>query len=268
MKNAIRLSLSVSLVFSLLIACSTVPITGRSQFDFIPQSSLIQTSIQQYNAVLEKEPVARDSEDSQAVKRVGNRIARAVEKFLHQTGRGDEAEMFKWEFNVIKKDQINAWAMPGGKVAVYEGIIPVAGDDTGLAVVMSHEIAHVVANHGGERLSQQLTMQMGGMALSVAFANEPEKTRALWMGVYGVGAQVGVMLPFSRLHESEADKMGMVFMAMAGYDPRAAVDFWQRMSKAKEGGSPPEFLSTHPADETRIERIKEFLPEALDYYKK
>ena len=157
--------------------------------------------------------------------------------------------------------------MPGGKVAVYTGILPIAKNETGIAVVMGHEISHAVAKHGDERMSQGLVTQMGGMLLAEALSQKPEETVNLFMTAYGLGTQVGVLLPYSRLHESEADRLGLIFMAMAGYDPHEAVDFWQRMSQAKQGASPPEFLSTHPADATRIRNIRQLIPEAMTYYR-
>ena len=166
----------------------------------------------------------------------------------------------------MENDQVNAFCMPGGKVVVYTGILPIAQDEAGLAVVMGHEIAHAIAGHGSERMSQGLAVEMGGMALSTALANHPARTQQLWMTAFGVGAQYGVMLPYSRLHEREADHLGLIFMAMAGYDPRKAVDFWQRMAEKKGGKGTPEFLSTHPADETRIRKINELIPEVMPYY--
>jgi predicted Zn-dependent protease len=174
---------------------------------------------------------------------------------------------YKWEFNLVDDKQVNAWCMPGGKVVFYTGIMPICQNEEGIAVVMGHEIAHAIADHGNERMSQQMVLQMGGMALDQAMSDKPEQTKALWMTTFGVGAQFGVMLPFSRMHESEADQMGLIFMAMAGYNPEKAVDFWTRMSKMG-GQKPPEILSTHPSDETRIAKIKEHLPEAMKYYKK
>jgi predicted Zn-dependent protease len=168
----------------------------------------------------------------------------------------------------VESEQANAFCMPGGKVVIYTGILPVTRDEAGLAVVMGHEIAHAIAGHGNERMSQGLAVEMGGMALSAALASKPAQTQQLWITAFGLGAQLGVMLPYSRLHESEADHLGLIFMAMAGYDPNNAVGFWERMAAAKEGKAPPEFMSTHPADETRIRQIKELIPEVMPYYEK
>ena len=172
---------------------------------------------------------------------------------------------YRWEFNLIESDVPNAWCMPGGKVAFYTGILPLCQDENGVAVVMGHEIAHAIAEHGSERMSNQLAISMGGIALSEATKTKPEETQALYMAVFAVGAQYGAMLPYSRKHESEADHMGLLFMAMAGYDPRTAPAFWERMA-ASGGAAPPEFMSTHPSDETRIRQLNERMPEAMEYY--
>jgi len=250
----------------ILAACSTVPITGRQQLDIIPDNEMMSMSFQQYDEFLKEHKLSEDSEKVAMVKRTGSRIKKAVERYFAERNMESRISDYRWEFNLIENDEVNAWAMPGGKVVVYTGLLPVARDETGLAVVMGHEIAHAVAKHGDERMSQVLLAQMGGMALSEALKTKPEKTRQLWLSVYGVGAQVGMLLPFSRTHESEADHLGLIFMAMAGYDPREAVDFWSRMLEKKEGAAPPEFLSTHPAGETRIRDLRELMPEAMKYY--
>ncbi len=247
--------------------CSTVPITGRSQLNLIPASEMNSMSFQQYSDFLKTNKLSTNKKDDEMVKRVGQRIQKAVETYFAQNNLSKELEGYNWEFNLVESPEVNAWCMPGGKVVVYTGILPITKDETGLAVVMGHEIAHAVAQHGAERMSQGLLQQLGGVALSVAIKDKPETTQNLFMTAYGVGTTVGVMLPFSRTHESEADHLGLIFMSMAGYDPTVAVDFWRRM--ASQGGSkPPEFLSTHPSDETRIADIKKELPEALKYYKK
>lgn len=250
-----------------LAACSSVPVTGRRQLSIIPQSQMLSMSFSQYGEFLKQNKLSTDSEKTAMVKRVGGRIQKAVEQFATMKGFSDRLAKYQWEFNLVESKDVNAWCMPGGKVVVYSGLLPVAQDETGLAVVMGHEIAHAVAEHGGERMSQGLLAQMGGVALSVALQDKPQQTQQLWMTAFGAGAQLGVILPFSRTHESEADHMGLIFMALAGYDPNAAVTFWQRMS-AVGGQKPPEFMSTHPSDATRIANIKKELPEALSYYKK
>jgi predicted Zn-dependent protease len=249
-----------------LASCSTVPITGRSQLNLVPTDSMLSMSFEQYDAFLKEHKLSTNQEQTEMVKRVGTRIAVAVERYFAANGMSDRLVGYKWEFQLVEDKEMNAWCMPGGKVAVYTGILPVAQNEAGLAVVMGHEIAHAVARHGNERMSQGLLVQFGGMALSEALATEPAATQQLWMTAYGLGANYGAIMPYSRLQESEADHLGLIFMAMAGYDPHAALAFWQRMAAQKEG-QVPEFLSTHPADQARIENIKRLIPEAMQYYK-
>lgn len=250
-----------------LASCATVPITGRSQLHLIPDSEMTSMSFSEYDQFLKSNKISDDARGTAMVRRVGGRIQGAVEQYFASQGQSSRLQDYRWEFNLIESKEINAWCMPGGKVVVYTGILPVCKDDAGLAVVLGHEIAHAVAGHGSERMSQALLTQMGGAALSVAVQNKPAETRALWMGAFGVGSQVGVLLPFSRTQESEADHLGLIFMSMAGYDPHVAVSFWQRMSESS-GGAPPEILSTHPSDDRRIRDIQTRLPEAMKYYKK
>lgn len=247
--------------------CATVPITGRSQLSLIPSSEMNSMSFAQYGEFLQQNKLSSNKSDVDMVKRVGVKIQKAVETYFAEKNLSKELEGYAWEFNVVESPEVNAWCMPGGKVVVYTGILPITQDETGLAVVMGHEIAHAIAQHGGERMSQGLLQQLGGVALSVALKDKPQETQNLFMTAYGVGSTVAVMLPFSRTQESEADHLGLVFMAMAGYNPNAAIDFWTRMSEMG-GQKPPEFLSTHPSDATRIADIKKELPEALQYYKK
>lgn len=263
----IKIHLSLFLLALLVYYCSTVPITGRKQLSLIPASEINALSFQQYGEFLKQNKLSEDKEAVAMVKRVGVNIQKAVEAYFTQNNMMNQLQGYQWEFNLVESNEINAWCMPGGKVVVYTGILPLTKDETGLAVVMGHEIAHAIAQHGAERMSQSLLQQLGGMALSVALQNEPETTRNIFLAAYGVGSTVGVMLPFSRTHESEADRLGLIFMAMAGYNPEAAVDFWTRMSQSG-GAKMPEWLSTHPSDETRIADIKKHLPEALRYYKR
>ena len=251
-----------------LIACSTVPITHRQQLQLVPNSTMLSMSFQQYDQFLQENKPVTNTPEAMMVKQVGKRISRAVETYFRQNGMSDKIKDYRWEFNLIEDKTVNAWCMPGGKVVVYSGILPIAKNATGLAVVMGHEIAHAIAGHGNERMSQQLAVQMGGVALGAALADSPQKTQQIWMAAFGLGSQVGLLLPYSRLHESEADHLGLIFMAMAGYNPQEAVDFWQRMAAEKKGGAPPEFLSTHPADQTRIRDIQKYMPEAMAYYRK
>ena len=266
--KAFKLFVPIILLALTVYYCSTVPITGRSQLSLVSASEMNAMSFQQYGEFLKESKLSSNKSSVDMVRRVGGNIQRAVETYFAQHNLSQELQGYAWEFNVVESEEVNAWCMPGGKVVVYTGILPITRDETGLAVVMGHEIAHAVAQHGAERMSQGLLQELGGVALSVALANEPQETQSLFYTAYGVGTTVGVMLPFSRTHESEADRLGLVFMAMAGYDPNVAVDFWTRMSQNKGGGAPPEFLSTHPSDQTRIADIKKNLPEAMSYYKK
>ena len=262
-----KVKLGLVVLFSLMLilpCCSRVPITGRRQLNLVPSSIMNSMSLQSYNEFISSNKLSDNVEQTEMVKRVGERIGQAVEKYSAQEGMSLKG--YSWEFNLIEDPSVNAWAMPGGKVVVYTGLLPVAEDEVGLAVVMGHEIAHAIAKHGSERMTQGLIVEMGGMALSQALAKQPALTQQLFMKSYGTGTQVGVILPFSRKHETEADHLGLIFMAMADYDPHVAVDFWQRMASAKKGEAPMELLSTHPADETRIRNIKKIIPQAMRYY--
>ena len=269
MKHALKSKLVVlSGLLLLLSGCSEVEITGRKQFNIVPDSTMNSMSFQSYGEFLSQNKLSTNTEQTQMVKRIGGRIQNAVEQYCTNNNIKDRLAGYEWDFNLVEDPNVNAWCMPGGKVVVYTGILPVAQGETGLAVVMGHEIAHAFAKHGAERMSQGLVVQMGGMALSTALKNQPEQTKSLYMQSYGIGTQVGVLLPYSRVHESEADHLGLVFMAMAGYNPEEAIGFWQRMAAQKTGAQPPEFLSTHPADQTRIQNLKDLLPDAMKYYKK
>jgi predicted Zn-dependent protease len=248
-------------------SCSTVPVTGRKQLNLVPQSEMLSMSTQEYGSFLKQNKLSSDQKATSRVRLVGGRIQGAVERYFKDKGMSDQLSGYKWEFNLVESKEVNAWCMPGGKVVVYTGILPITKDDNGLAVVMGHEIAHAVAQHGNERMSQELLAQYGGMALNEALASKPAETKQLWMSVFGAGVQVGALLPFSRTQESEADHLGLIFMAMAGYDPQGAVSFWQRMAQQSGGNAPPEFLSTHPSDQSRIQKIQGEIPEAMQYYK-
>lgn len=248
-------------------SCKRVAVTNREQLRLVPESEMIKMSTEQYTAVIKKGPLSTNASQIAMVKRVGNTIKTSVEKYMNEQGRGKELEGYVWEFNLIQDDAtINAWCMPGGKVAFYTGILPICIDEKGVAVVMGHEVSHAIAHHGSERMSQGLIAQAGGQVVDLALSNKSPLTRQLFDQAYGAGAQYGVILPYSRLHESEADKMGLVFMAMAGYDPHTAIDFWKRMSASMKGQAPPEFASTHPADARRVADLEAYLPEALKYY--
>lgn len=260
--------LIVTVLALVIVACSTVPITGRKQLSLIPAAEMLGMSYQEYGEFLKAHPLSTNQQQTAMVRSVGVKIQHAVESYMQQNGYGDALKDYKWEFNLVESKEVNAWCMPGGKVVFYTGILPITKTEAGLAVVMGHEVAHAIAEHGNERMSQGLIAQYGAAALSTALAKKPEETKNLWMTVYGVGAQYGALLPFGRTQESEADHLGLVFMAMAGYDPNEAVAFWQRMSAASGGQAPPEFMSTHPSDETRISNLTRLIPEAMKYYKK
>ncbi|HEX6791348.1 MAG TPA: M48 family metallopeptidase [Candidatus Krumholzibacteria bacterium] len=264
--RAPRLVLTVVTATMLAWSCSSVPITGRKQLSLVPESEMQAMSYQQYDQFLKENKLSTNASQTAMVKRVGHRIEYAVETYMKEHKMSDQLDGYQWEFNLVDSKEANAWCMPGGKVVVYTGILPITRDENGLAVVMGHEIAHAVARHGSERMSQGLIAQGLGTALAVAVQKEPETTQQLWMTAFGLGAQVGVLLPFSRTQESEADHLGLIFMAMAGYDPHVAVPFWQRMAE-KGGGKPPEFLSTHPSDQTRINNLEKLMPEAMKYYR-
>jgi len=250
-----------------LVGCSTVPITGRRQLSFIPQGELMTLSDQNYKQVLSQSKISSDANWNAKVTNVGQKIAASAETFMRENGMGKDLQNYKWEFNLLQDDKtVNAFCMPGGKIVVYTGILPVVQDDNGLATVMSHEVAHALANHGGERMSQELLVQAGGMGLAQIMKSKPALAQKILMQAYGAGSQVGILLPYSRSHESEADHIGLILMARAGYDPKSAVVFWERMS-VLGGAKPPELLSTHPADSRRILDIQKEIPEAEKYYK-
>jgi predicted Zn-dependent protease len=255
------------LIIGALAGCSTVPVTGRSQLILIPDNQVMALSFDQYNQFLAEHDVIKGTPQAQMVQQVGQRIQKAVEAYLYQNGQEGLLSGYQWEFNLVRDKQINAFAMPGGKVVIYTGILAVTQNESGLATVMGHEIGHAIARHGNERMSQGLMAQMGGMALGVALSSRPQETQQLFAAAYGLGTQVGILLPYGRLQESEADQLGLIFMAMAGYDPRTAVEFWQRMDNQKEQAAPPEFLSTHPSHGRRIADIQYHLPAAMAYYR-
>ncbi|AMJ66275.1 M48 family metallopeptidase [Hymenobacter sp. PAMC 26628] len=249
----------------LLASCATVPITGRRQLSLVSGSEMNSLATTQYRTFITENKLSTDAANAAMVKRVGQRIQHAVEQYVAQNNMQGQLDGYQWEFNLVDNKEVNAWCMPGGKVVVYTGILPLTRDENGLAVVLGHEISHAVARHGAERMSDQLVTQGLSTALSTALSQNPTQTKSLFMQAVGVGSQVG-MLKFSRTQESEADHLGLIFMAMAGYDPRGALPFWQRMA-AQSQNNTPEFLSDHPADATRIADIERLLPEAQKYYK-
>jgi predicted Zn-dependent protease len=263
----ITLSALILSVFALAFwACHKNAITGRRSLTLIPESEMMAMSFTQYDQFLaENKPLPDTDERVKMVKRCGGRIQKAVETYYADKGLSKQLEGFQWTFNVVDENTVNAWCMPGGKVVVYTGLLPVTQDEQSLAVVMGHEIAHAIARHGNQRMSQGLLVQTGGQVLSVALSQKPQATQQLFMQSFGIGSQLG-MLKYSRNHETEADKMGLIFAAMGGYNPEASIGFWERMA-ASGGQKPPEILSTHPSDERRISDLKAFMPEAKKYYK-
>ncbi|WP_299820753.1 M48 family metallopeptidase [uncultured Pontibacter sp.] len=250
----------------MFVGCTTVPITGRRQLSLVSEAEMQTMSYEAYDQFLKENKLSNNAQSTAMVKRVGQRIQNAVERYMAANNLSSELQGFDWEFNLVADDQVNAFAMAGGKTVVYEGILPVAQNETGLAVVMGHEIAHAIAKHGSERMSQALAQQFGGQTLSALAGAQPGTASNLVMAVYGVGSQLG-LLKYGRTQESEADRLGLIFMAMAGYDPQQSVAFWERMG-AQGGQAPPEFLSTHPSAGTRQADLRKHMPEALQYYKK
>ncbi len=265
----IRKITSFFLIVTAFVACSTNPVTGRKQFKLVSEQELQGMASQEYRQFLSTNKVVTPSADRDAemVRRIGQRVAKAVSQYYSQNKLGNVLEGYNWEFNLVNDKAVNAWCMPGGKVVVYTGLLPVTQNEAALAVVIGHEISHAIFQHGNERMSQGLAQQLGGTALSVAMSSKPAATQNLFMQAYGIGSTVGFALPFSRKQELEADHYGLIWTAMAGYNPREAITLWQRMEKMSNGQKPPEFLSTHPSEGRRIEELQKFMPEALKYYK-
>lgn len=253
----------------LLFACSKNSITGRSQLKLLPESELQSMATQQYQQFLSQNRVVSASADRDAemVRRVGQRLSTAVERYFASKGLQNQLQGYQWEYNLVANNQANAWCMPGGKIVVYSGLLPYTQNEAALAIVLGHEISHAVLQHGNERMSQALVQQLGGVALSVALSQKPQETQNLFLQAYGVGSTIFGTLPFSRQDESEADHYGLIWAALAGYNPREAIPFWERMASMNNQPRPPEFLSDHPSDQTRINQIKKWMPEALRYYK-
>ena len=261
-----KIVLSILLVI-LAAGCASVPMSDRKQLNLVSDAEVLAMSNEQYEEFIKTAPLSKDMNKTALVVKTGRNISQAVERWLRENGLESEIANYSWEFNLVVADEINAFCMPGGKIVVYEGILPIAQDETGLAVIMGHEVAHAVAKHSNERISQQLAKQYSAGLLSVALALGGVSTGVQQLSGAGfeVFSQYAFLLPYSRKHELEADKLGLTFMAMAGYDPREAETFWERM--AALGGGGPEFVSTHPSDETRIKQIRSELPGALKYYK-
>jgi predicted Zn-dependent protease len=260
-------TISLLVLAILLSSCSSVLLTGRKQLLLVSDAEVLTSSFQSYKQFIDSVPASKDKVNTALVKKVGKSMSTVVENYLKSNGLEAEIANFAWEFNLVKDTSVNAFCMPGGKVVVFEGILPITKNETGLAVVMGHEIAHAIAKHSNERMSQQMLLQYGASITDVLLVDKPAATRNTINTIYGIGAQYGVMLPYSRKHEYEADRLGLIFLAMAGYNPNESISFWERMA-AKGSNAPLEFMSTHPSDANRIAKLKELLPEAMQYYKK
>ncbi|MEL7269330.1 MAG: M48 family metallopeptidase [Bacteroidota bacterium] len=248
------------LVFLGVFACKTNPFTGKSTLNFYPNSQIFPMAFAQYDQFLNENKVVKGTKDAQMITRVGQRIASAAERWLNANGHAGYLKDYKWEYNLVNDETVNAWCMPGGKIVFYTGILPICQGETGVAVVMGHEVAHALADHGAQRMSAGMLQQIGAVAGNVAI-QDPQK-RNTFNQAYGLGSTLGVMLPFSRSHETEADRIGLQIMAIAGYNPDEAANLWRRM-KAKSGGqSPPEFMSTHPSNDSRINNLTAWAPGA------
>ena len=265
-----RIIASILIIGGFAISCTKNALSGKSQFTLMPESELQAMGAQQYTQFLSQSKVISitSNKDAEMVVRVGKRITKAVETYYAEKGITGKLDGFKWEYNLVDDPAVNAWCMPGGKIVVYTGLLPITQNEAALAVVMGHEVTHALLQHGNQRMSQGIAQQLGGVALSVALANKPAETQNLFMTAYGAGSEIGVMLPFSRSHELEADKWGLIMAALAGYNPREAIPLWERMEKASSSGQkPPEFMSTHPTEGRRIEQLNKLMDEALKYYR-
>ena len=263
-----RLTLLNSIFICILLGiygCGSVPITGRSQLNLVSDHEVLSLSLQEYNSYISTAKKSTDQAATALVINVGRKIADAVETYYKYNGMEAALADYSWEFNLIDDPQVNAFCMPGGKIVVYSGILPITRDETSLAVVLGHEVGHAVAKHANERMSQQLVAQYGAASLGAILSKSSSSVQSISQTVYGLGAQYGVMLPYGRKQELEADYLGLVFMGIAGYNPEAAIPFWERMSQ--QGSAVPEFMSTHPSDRTRIEDIRKELPEVMELYK-
>lgn len=253
--------LTMVLMVVLLYACTTNPFTGKQTLALVPNSQILPMAFQQYDQFLTENKVVAGTAEAARIQTVGQKIATASERWLNANGYQGYLSEYKWEYSLIEDEAVNAWAMPGGKIAFYTGIMPIANTEARVAAVMGHEVAHALANHGQQRMSAGQLQQLGAVAGNIAFAEDPEN-QAIFNTAYGIGSTVGVMMPFSRSHETEADRIGLTLMAIAGYDPAEAAELWRRMQQESGGGAPPEFLSTHPASETRINNINSWVEEA------
>lgn len=251
---------TVLFIVATVLSCSTNPFTGKNTLALVPNSEILPSAFAQYGTFLKENKVITGTSDANKVVNVGTKIKVAAEKWLNANGYQGYLKDYAWEYKLVESKEVNAWCMPGGKIVVYSGILPITKDDAGLATVLGHEVSHALANHGQQRMSAGVLQQLGGTGLSLATGGKSEQTQQIAMTAYGAVTQYGGMLPFSRSHESEADQIGLTLMAIAGYNPDQAVLFWSRMSAASGGNAPPEFMSTHPSDATRIANLKKLVP--------
>ena len=259
MNKILKISIALGLI---VISCAKNPFTGKSTMAFVPNSQIFPSAFQQYGQFLSENKVLKGTADAKRITNIGMKIKVASERYLNALGKSDYLKDYAWEYNLVESKEVNAWCMPGGKIVFYTGILPICKDDAGIAAVMGHEVAHALANHGQQRMSAGLLQQVGAVGAQIAVGNKSAETQALAMQAYGAASQVGGMLPFSRSHESEADMIGLTLMAIAGYDPINAVKVWERMSAQSGGQAPPEILSTHPSNQTRINELTALLPQA------
>jgi len=260
-----RIILTLS-IFLVVASCKTNPFTGKNTLNFYPNSQVFPTAFAQYDQFLGEHKVVTGTDNARMINKVGQRIATAAERWLDANGYPGYLKDYQWEYKLVDDPTVNAWCMPGGKIVFYTGILPITQSETGVAVVMGHEVAHALADHGAQRMSAGTLQQLGAVAGNVAI-QDPE-TRNLFNQAYGVGSQLGVMLPFSRGHETEADKIGLQIMAIAGYNPEEAAQLWQRMKAHSGGAAPAEFLSTHPSNDTRINNLTAWAPAAKEEARK
>jgi len=249
------------------LSCTRNALTGKKQLTILPEAEIQSLASGQYKDFLKTHPLVAGQQNAQVamVKCVGERITQAVNRYYAGKNMSSVLNGYKWEYNLVDDATVNAWCMPGGKIVVYTGLLPISMNENALAVVMGHEVSHALLQHGNQRMSSSMLQQFGGITLAVALSSKPAQTQNLFLQAYGIGSEVGVMLPFSRKHELEADRYGLIWASMAGYDPNEALAFWDRMEKASGGNQVPDFLRTHPTDAVRKEKIKSYLPEALTY---
>ncbi len=246
----------------LFMSCATNPFTGKKTLAIVPNSQILPMAFQQYNQFLGENKVVKGTTEAQKIQIIGQKIAKASERWLTANGHADYLKDYKWEYNLVEDPTVNAWCMPGGKIVFYTGILPIAKNDAGIAAIMGHEVAHALANHGQQRMSAGQIQQVAGAATTIAMSGRSQQTQQIVGTAFGLGSQFGVMLPFSRSHETEADKIGLQLMAIAGYNPDEAAELWKRMKANSGGQAPPEFMSTHPSNDTRIKHLTAWAPSA------